>query len=386
MIFVALLAMWGMGLSFSSQAETHGRPPVAEAEERSIVAAPGDTLEAMLGRSGIGKAVQREAILAFMAEFDPTELRPGDILAMRLSADGRNALLGMSLTTHLGIQIEIAFTESAQAERMESEPRNVERVAKAKIESSLSETLDTIDAPKRFAVELAALFSSLYDFRRDLRRGNEIAIIWRESVYEEGDAFGEPSLSYARLATERNVLELLISDEDSTAALYRDGALVQRIRAPVEGARLSSIFGRRKHPVYGSVRLHTGVDYEAPVGTPVSSTADGRISFIGRLGGYGRVVDIDHGNGVTTRYAHLSSFADGMSKQARVRADQVIGAVGVSGTATGPNLHYEVRVDGHPIDPLAAPMPAQPAIVANHPSDIQRLTDSRKSVGPADGA
>jgi murein DD-endopeptidase MepM/ murein hydrolase activator NlpD len=386
MTFVGLLAMWGMGFPSLSWSQPHTKSPAAEAEERSIIAKPGDTLGTMLGRSGVDRAVQREAVLAIVAEFDPTELRPGDILTVRSPWNDKSAVKRISLTTRLGVRLDVVFSKGAQTILVEPELSSIEHVAKAKIENSLSETLNRIDAPERFAVELAAFFSNLYDFRRDLRSGNEIAIIWSESIDEKGIAVGEPKLSYARLATKQSVLELLILDEDSTAALYRDGDLVQRIRAPVEGARLSSVFGRRKHPVYGSVRLHTGVDYEAPAGTPISSTAAGRISFLGRLRGYGRVIDIDHGNGVTTRYAHLSSFAKGLSKQAWVQADQVIGTVGASGTATGPNLHYEVRLDGRPIDPLAALVRAQPIASANNPREVKHLTASRIIVGPANGA
>ncbi|SFP85064.1 M23 family metallopeptidase, partial [Tranquillimonas alkanivorans] len=122
---------------------------------------------------------------------------------------------------------------------------------------------------------------------------------------------------------------------------------------PVEGARLSSVFGRRKHPVYGNVRMHTGVDFAAARGTSVRATAPGRISFIGWRGGYGRVVEIAHGADTLTRYAHLSAVPKGLAKGQRVMAGDMIGRVGATGTATGPNLHYEVRVDGRPTDPLS---------------------------------
>jgi len=105
--------------------------------------------------------------------------------------------------------------------------------------------------------------------------------------------------------------------------------------------------------VFGDVRMHTGVDFAAPHGTPVHATAPGRISFVGRRGGYGRVVEIAHGSDTMTRYAHLSSVPDGLVVGDRVAAGDNIGRVGATGTATGPNLHYEVRVDGRATDPMS---------------------------------
>lgn len=113
------------------------------------------------------------------------------------------------------------------------------------------------------------------------------------------------------------------------------------------------MFGQRRHPVFGNVRMHTGVDFAAAKGTPVRATAPGRIAFVGRRSGYGRVVEIAHGANTTTRYAHLSAVPEGLVQGQRVMAGDIIGNVGATGTATGPNLHYEVRVDGRPTDPLS---------------------------------
>jgi murein DD-endopeptidase MepM/ murein hydrolase activator NlpD len=135
--------------------------------------------------------------------------------------------------------------------------------------------------------------------------------------------------------------------------MYLNGEVVRVFAEPVKGARLSSVFGRRKHPIYGNVRMHTGVDFAAPRGTSVRATAPGRIAFIGRRGGYGRVVEIAHGTETMTRYAHLSAVPDSLAEGQRIAAGDTIGGVGATGTATGPNLHYEVRVDGRPTDPLS---------------------------------
>ena len=142
---------------------------------------------------------------------------------------------------------------------------------------------------------------------------------------------------------------------------------------PVEGARLTSVFGRRTHPVYGNVRMHTGVDFAAPRGTPVQATAPGRVRYVGRRGGYGRVVEIAHGSDTVTRYSHLNGYAEGLRAGQRVNAGDVIGRVGSSGLTTGPNMHYEVRVNGRPTDPLSDDRLAAAAEAKAQVEDAQAL-------------
>ena len=157
--------------------------------------------------------------------------------------------------------------------------------------------------------------------------------------------------------------------------LFEDGELVQRSAPPIMGARLSSVFGNRNHPVLGGRRMHTGIDYAAPIGTPVNATGAGRVVFAGTIRGYGMTIDINHGGGVITRYAHLSAFTDGIANGARIRAGDRIGSVGATGLVSGPNLHYEVRVDGRPIDPMEEDaMPVQEVASA---ADIDALTQGR---------
>jgi len=172
-------------------------------------------------------------------------------------------------------------------------------------------------------------------------------------VLPEGSEVGQPLMSYAALDLGDDQFEIVWSDEDSgRMTVYLNGEILRTVAPPVEGARLSSVFGPRKHPIYGNIRMHTGIDYAAAKGAPIAATAPGRISFIGWRSGYGRVVEITHGSDTMTRYAHLSGVPEELAIGNRVLAGEVIGQVGETGTATAPNLHYEVRMDGRPIDPL----------------------------------
>ena len=126
------------------------------------------------------------------------------------------------------------------------------------------------------------------------------------------------------------------------------------LRAPVAFRRISSIFGSRKHPIFGEWRNHTGTDYAAAKGTPVRAIGDGVVIFAGRKGGYGNMIDIRHRNGMVSRYGHMRNFATGMRPGMRVAMGSTIGYVGMTGWATGPHLHFEIRVDGVAHDPKLA--------------------------------
>ena len=167
---------------------------------------------------------------------------------------------------------------------------------------------------------------------------------------------------------------------DGTAAYYTpQGHSLRKafIRAPVTFTRISSRFNpSRRHPVLNRLRAHKGVDYAAPTGTPVHAAGDGKVRFVGRKGGYGNIVEIDHSGGVTTVYGHLSKFARGLSRGDRVRQSDVIAYVGMTGLATGPHLHYEYLVRGVHKDPQKVPLPkAEPVPAA-------LLADFRRSTGP----
>ncbi len=147
------------------------------------------------------------------------------------------------------------------------------------------------------------------------------------------------------------------------------------LRAPLEFRRISSGFSRgRYHPILNRIRAHKGVDYAAAIGTPVHAAGAGRIRFHGRKGGYGNVLEIDHGGGIITVYGHLSRFAATSVSGTRVRQNDVIGYVGMSGLATGPHLHYEYRLNGQYLDPQRIKLPDATPIEATLLPDFVRQT------------
>lgn len=313
---------------------------------------PGDTLDRILADAGIAASTRIEAALAIDDVFDLSTLSPGQVLRWSVSANDPARLEHLSLLTLEGIDIVLDFNKPLEAALVKTEVQRRDRRETFEIGGSLYETLAAHNAPESFAVDLAALLAGQVDFRRDLEGKERMALIWQESALPDGTMMAEPALSYARLELGENTFELVAGPADRPFILFKDGTPVQQTTRPVLGARLSSVFGKRRHPVLGVQRLHTGVDYAAETGTPVMTTGTGQVIFAGTMRGYGRTIDIDHGGGVVTRYAHLSRFASGLAEGSEVNAGDRIGSVGATGLVSGPNLHYEVRIDGQPTDPM----------------------------------
>lgn len=378
MIRHAMLLLIAFGLA--APVPVFADPPTSHVLSQSTATiASGDTLDSVLGRVGIPPNVRAEAALALAGVYDLTELRPGHRLEWAADQTDPTRLLRLSLFVDDGVEINLSFNGPITAERLDPPIREVDRQETLTLQGPLFEALVAATAPERFAVDLTALLAGQVDFRRDIKGGESFALVWQEDQLPDGSIAGEPRLKYARLELTDRVLELVASDAAGPVIVFEDGEAVQRSAAPILGARLSSVFGRRNHPVLGGVRMHTGIDYAAPVGTEVSATGSGRIIFAGTIRGYGLTVDIDHGGGVVTRYAHLSEIADTVEQGTRVKAGNKIGAVGATGLVSGPNLHYEVRVDGRPIDPTdREALSAQEIASVDH---LNALTTWRKETG-----
>lgn len=313
--------------------------------------APGETLDAVLAEAGLAAPDRAEIALALGAEYDLRRLRPGHSVTVVSMTDG--APRSVALSVEDGVRIEAVFGERIATRVVSPDPEIVTLVGEAVIESSIFVALGEAGLPARFAVDLAQMLAGTVDFRRDFSGGETLRLLWREARVGD-ELIGQPDLAFAAFDLGGALYEVVWPEDGSgRATIYVDGEVLRVFAQPVEGARLSSVFGRRTHPVFGDVRMHTGVDFAAARGTAVHATAPGRVTYIGWRNGYGRVVEIAHGSDTVTRYAHLGAVPDDLAEGQRVMAGDVIGRVGSTGTVTGPNLHYEVLVDGRPTDPLS---------------------------------
>ena len=326
-------------------------PPTARElhpEPWSREIAPGESLDVLLREAGLGPNERAEASKAIGAEYDLRRLRPGHGVVVEVEADGKPTRV--ALNVEHGKQIQASFGDELITQVTAPEPELVTLAKEAKIRGSVSATLSKAGIPSRFAVDLVDALGGKVNFRRELRGGEVLKLMWEEARLDSGRV-GQPSLSFISLDLRGKVYEAVWSGK-SRPTIFEDGEVVRTFSKPVGRARLSSRFGPREHPIHGGVRMHEGIDFAAPTGTPVSATAPGRVTYTGRRGGYGNVVEISHGAGTTTRYAHLHKIANGIKKGSRVEAGDIIGQVGSTGNSTGPHLHYEVRVNGKATDPL----------------------------------
>ncbi|MGZ3215077.1 MULTISPECIES: M23 family metallopeptidase [Paracoccus] len=382
MILRILLLVGAVAVTAPLHAETLSEPapeagPATNLSQHEVV--EGDTLDAILSRAGIAAETRNEAALAISGVFDLSTLIPGQVLRWRVSEDDPARLDHLSLLVKNGTDIVLDFSKPLEAALVDTQIQIRNRRESFMLVSSLYDALAEREAPESFAVDLAALLAGQVDFRRDLKGGERVALIWQETALPDGTIMGEPQLSYARLELSGHTYEMVAGPPDEPAILFKDGTRVQHSARPVIGARLSSVFGKRKHPVLGVERMHTGVDYAAKIGTPVRATGAGTVIFAGGMRGYGRTIDIDHGGGVVTRYAHLSRFAPGIKRGTQVSANDTIGDVGATGLVSGPNLHYEVRVDGQPTDPTEKSLASEATEIKT--GDLLMLAAARVATG-----
>jgi len=249
------------------------------------------------------------------------------------------------------------------------EQQDVERrtaYAVGTIESSFY--VDALEAGLSDALimNLAQIFAWDIDFVLDIRRGDRFIVVYEE-LYRDGEKLRNGEILAAEFQNrDRQLRAFRYEHENGKVAYYNPGGEAMKkafLRTPLDVFRISSHFSLgRKHPVLNRIRAHKGTDYAAPTGTPIKAAGDGRIVYRGRKGGYGNVVYIKHNGRYSTRYAHLSRFASGLGTGSRVQQGQVIGYVGQSGLATGPHLHYEFRVNGHPRDPERVDLPKAPPL------------------------
>ena len=210
-------------------------------------------------------------------------------------------------------------------------------------------------------MQMVEIFSYDIDFALDIRQGDQFEIIYDEYFANGAPLKKSGSILAARFTTKNKTFTALKYEHNNKIGYFDAKGRSNKkafIRTPVRFSRISSHFNpKRKHPILHTIRAHKGVDYAAPKGTTVKSTGSGKIQFIGRKGGYGKVIIVKHAGGYSTLYAHLSKFKKGLKRGKSVKQGQAIGYVGSTGSATGPHLHYEFRVNGKHKNPLTVKLP-----------------------------
>ena len=338
----------------------------SSAEQRVVMVRRGDTLLDLLLSVGIARAEAHEAVSALRSVFNPRDLKPGLEITLTIGAPTlgeQPSLLGASFPATAERDIALSRDTDGRftALRRDKDLQRELIRTRGTVRSSLFEAASTAGLPGAIMVELIRALSYDIDFQRDIQPGDTFDVVFERFRNEDGRfakdgdvIFGTLTLSGAKRQIYRYV------HGDGTTGYYNEkGENVRKalLRTPIDGARLTSGFGQRMHPILGYSAAHKGADFGAPQGTPVQAAGDGTVELIGWQGAYGQYVRIRHNSEYATAYAHLSRFAGGLHQGDRVRQGQVIGYVGTTGRSTGPHLHYEVIRRGTQINPIAVQLP-----------------------------
>ncbi|MBX6333381.1 MAG: M23 family metallopeptidase, partial [Gemmatimonadaceae bacterium] len=325
---------------------------------------PGETLSGVLARGGVAGRTAA-LVLDAASTLDERRVPAGmPVFVRRLDPDSTpsEVVFQLAIDHLLHVRRTGDSTWTSTDERL---PWTTDTVAVGgTIDANLYQALDDSAAallPKSARAELAWSIADIYEYRvdmsRELQPGDHFRVLFERSR-GPGGAVRIGDIMAVRFTLSGNEVDAIrYAGGNGRAEYFDQGGRSMRaafLRAPLAFRRISSVFGRRKHPILGTWRSHTGTDYAASAGTPVRAIGDGVVIFAGRKGGYGNAIDIRHRNGYVSRYGHLRGFAKGIRAGRTVTIGQTIGYVGMTGLATGPHLHFEIRVHGEARDPRVA--------------------------------
>ena len=320
----------------------------------------GDTIGSLLARASVDDPSAMEFLRTDPSARALYQLRPGRPLYVATDDEGH--LAGLRFLAGNGELLTIARAGDRYAASRSAPPDDTRITLRAgTIESSLFAAADDAGLPDAITLALADVFGGDIDFYHDLRRGDRFAVLY-ETRYVDGEPAGTGRIVAAEFVNNGVMLRAFLwhTPDGGTSYYNDDGRSSSKafLRSPMEFSRMTSGFSMaRLHPVLHEMRAHKGTDFAAPIGTPVRATADGVVEFAGQQNGYGNIVIVKHDGRYSTVYAHLSRFAEGLHNGDRVHQGDTIAYVGQTGWATGPHLHYELRVDGEARDPMTVALP-----------------------------
>tara|TARA_R110002110_G_scaffold306963_1_gene520704 strand:+ start:337 stop:1641 length:1305 start_codon:yes stop_codon:yes gene_type:complete len=356
----------------------------AEPEFRELKVRRGDTLMKMLMGQGFSRSESHSAITALRTVYDPRKLRPGQTIKVSLdpAADEGTSLIGLALKPDVDLDVfvdreadkfaakEIKKALSEQSHRVDGE-----------ISSSLYEAAVAAGLPPAVLIELIQAMSFDVDFQRDIQPGDSFQVMFNRFHDETGLALRDGAINHARLTLSGKELHIYRFTDKSGRTDFFDpkGHSIRKalLKTPVDGARISSRFGKRRHPILGYNKMHRGVDFAAPSGTPIYAAGDGVIEVSGWNGGYGKYVRLRHNGEYRTAYAHMKAISKNARKGKRVRQGQIIGWVGTTGRSTGAHLHYEVLRGKSQVNPLSIKLPTGKRLTG---TDLANFRDLRREI------
>ena len=324
----------------------------------------GDTLSYLLSKAKVNDRDSFLLVNTLKKVYNPKNFYIGQKVKIVLSKDASQSLLGVIIELDKTRSIEVFYSvDSYKINRHEKKTFSKFHKKYGEVDSSLYLAAKNVGMPIAVLMDLVKVFSFDVDFQREIRSGDAFEVIYeRRYVRDDNNAVDNGKILRAALILGgEKIIFYRFDDNYNGISDYFDaeGRSVRKalMRTPLDGARLTSKFGKRKHPILGYTKMHRGVDFGAPRNTPVYAAGDGVIEFMGRNGGYGKYILIRHNSDYKTAYAHLSKFAKFLQTRKRVKQGEVIGYVGSTGRSTGPHLHYEILFRGKQVNPFTVRLP-----------------------------
>lgn len=325
--------------------------------ELSLKIKSGQSLGPLLQANGVAPEIAYAATQAFSKAHDPRNVRAGQ--TVNLYFDGaEKSFSGLSMKTNYESTVFVNQTNNGEfkARKITAEFEKELVSVKSEIKNSLYLDAGALGAPDKVIVQFAQIYAHSVDFQRDIQPGDAFELFFEVYRDHKGNPVKAGDLVFTSFSPRGKTANYyLFKSSDGRESYYDEkgkGAKRMLMRTPVNGARLSSRYGNRRHPVLGYRRKHKGVDFAAPRGTPIMAAGTGTIVRSSRYGSFGNYVRIKHSDGYSTAYAHLSKYGRGIKSGRRVVQGQTIGYVGTTGRSTGPHLHYEVLKHGKQINPM----------------------------------
>lgn len=356
------------------------QPAPAVTDSRVVRVETGDTLMGLLVDAGVAPGDAQEAITALKPVWNARDLKVGQEITLQFTAE---RLQELRFTPALDRDLIARRGEGGGHFGARAEQRALTRtveLATGAIHSSLFEAAHDAGVPPTVLAEMIRAFSYDVDFQREIHPDDSFEMMFERLYDEHGTAVGAGNLVYASMMLGSTRLRVYRYTPGSAGADFFNarGESVRKalLRTPVDGARLSSGFGMRFHPILGYTKMHRGVDFAVPSGTPIMAAGDGVVRDAGWHGDYGNLVVLKHNGTFETAYAHMSHVASGLHPGQRVRQGQVIGYVGATGRATGPHLHYEVRIHGEATNPMSVKMQPGQQLAGKELATFQTVADA----------
>lgn len=335
---------------------------------------PGDTLSSILSRLGVDSSENAAITSAARGYASVTRFVSGRTVMARVTSGGHLVLLRYLVGNQQLLSIERAGNGFAVKEE-DIQPETRVTMRSGTISHSLFGATDAADVPDSIASQMADIFSGDIDFHRDIRQGDHFSVVYESKFDESGRIVGTGRLLAAEFVNDGKAYRAIyfMDPKGHDGYFTPDGKNLKKafLKSPLPFTRITSFFtSARFHPILKIWRAHKGVDYAAPIGTPVRAVADGVVEFAGQQRGYGNLVVLKHNGPYSTAYGHLSHFAKGIHRGSHIQQGQIFAYTGNTGWTTGPHLHYEFRVNNQQVNPLAVHMPSSFPLEARYRSQF----------------